>query len=218
MLRAMGGRMRAAARGLGIGWLLLATAAGAEPEASGEDAEAAAQEQLEEDGEPLDAAPEPGPDPGGSCHAGANPLLNEVCAVGTECDEDVRVADFVELYNPSATPIDLGCFLLIGEEAIPFLPDGWLAPHARAAWGEGELGFRIRKADDRIRLYRLLPRDGQEPELRELEVVPVDASRALSYRSPDGGAWVHLGIDDAEYGWPGSFGEPNPAPGERDPE
>lgn len=147
-----------------------------------------------------------------ACAESASPLLNEVCSVGTECDPDVRVADFVELYNPSRAAVDLGCIVLVSEEGVPFVPRGELAPGELRGFGEAELGFRIRKARDEIALYRITRTPEGGPGLVLLDSLVVDAERGLSYRSPDGGGWVYLSADDAERDWPGSFDRPNPTP------
>ena len=152
------------------------------------------------------------------CSESPSPLLNEVCSVGVECDEDVRVGDFVELYNPSARAVDLECFVVTG------LPDakkgethtwrGEVPPHELRVIGEGELGFRIRKARDEIALLRISSGPDGEPELRELASVQVDAGHALSFRSPDGGSWRSVPADEVEGGGEplASFGRPNPGP------
>ncbi len=143
------------------------------------------------------------------CAESPEPVLNEVCAVGTECDEDVRVGDFVEVYNPAASPVDLGCFVLVGREDVPFVPQGSLEPGGVRAWGEGELRFRIRKGGDAVRLLRVKRGIDDAPELLPLESVVIDGERAHLYRSPDGGAWLQQGTVDAEYDRPGTFGESN---------
>ena len=152
-----------------------------------------------------------------ACAESASPVLNEVCAVGTECDPDVRVADFVELYNPGASAVDLECFVVAGLDGVPFVARGELAPGELRGFGEAELGFRILKAEDEISLYRITRAPEGGPELVPLESLAVDAAQAHSFRSPDGGGWVRLGRDEAERDHPGSFGKPNPAPGERQP-
>ena len=136
-------------------------------------------------------------------------MLNEVCSVGTECDEDVRVSDFVELYNPSGGPVDLSCFVLINRERVVFIPRGELASGKVRAWGEAELGFRITKADDEIELLKL-GTDGTAPSYHTLETLPIREDQSHSFRVPDGGTWRYLELDEAEAEWPGSFNEPNP--------
>ncbi len=143
------------------------------------------------------------------CAASPRPVLNEICAVGTECDEDVRVADFVEVYNPNAGAVDLGCFVLAGREGIPFVPQGMLEPGDVRAWGEGELRFRIRKGSDTVQLLRVVRGEEAPIALEPLESVVVDDDRAHLYRLPDGGSWLQKGVIDAEHERPGSFGERN---------
>ena len=134
------------------------------------------------------------------CSESPSPVLNEVCSVGVECDEDVRVGDFVELYNPSARAVDLECFVVTGREGPPFVGRGEVPPHELRGIGEGELGFRIRKARDEIALLRISSGPDGEPELRELDSVRVDAGHALSFRSPDGGSWRSVPADEVEGG------------------
>ena len=55
------------------------------------------------------------------CTAAPKIVLNEVCSVGTECDPDVRVADFVEVYNPGARSVELNCYVLANDMAQPFV-------------------------------------------------------------------------------------------------
>lgn len=145
------------------------------------------------------------------CRGAAAPVLNEVCAVGTECDEDVRIADFVELYNPHPRAVPLGCFALSSEAGVLFLPHGEIAARAHRAWGEAELGWRIQKGGDEVRLLRLRLGSAGEPETEIVESVTVTPGRAHLIRSPDGGTWRQLSADEAEQGFPGSFGEANPA-------
>lgn len=144
-----------------------------------------------------------------ACAESAAPVLNEVCSVGSECDEDVRVADFVELYNPEAGDVDLGCFVVAGLDDIPFVGRGEIPPGEVRGFPEAVLGFRIKKSEDEISLYRVTTTPEGELDLLLLESVAVDDGRAHSFRSPDGGAWQHLDDDEAEEGWPGTFGDPN---------
>ena len=146
-----------------------------------------------------------------ACEAVGGVVLNEVCGVGTECDEDVRVADFVEVYNPGPAPVDLRCFVIATPTSDPFLPRGELAAGEVRAWGEGALGFRIRKADDEVVLFKLGAPSGT-PGLALMESVTVEQTRAHSFRSPDGGAWRHLDVAEAESERLGSFDASNPSP------
>ena len=143
------------------------------------------------------------------CAESATPVLNEVCSVGSECDEDVRVADFVELYNPQAGDVDLGCFVVAGLDDIPFIGRGRIPPGEVRGFSEAVLGFRIKKSEDEISLYRITTGPEGGLDLVLLDEIAVDDDRAHSFRSPDGGAWQHLDDDEAEEGWPGSFGELN---------
>jgi hypothetical protein len=144
----------------------------------------------------------------GRCGAAPKIVLNEICSVGTECDPDVRVADFVEVYNPGAQALELNCYVLANDMEQPFVPDGRLAPHAVAAWSEAELSFRLAKNRDRIRLYRMHAEDGQ-PRLALIDLVELADFRAVYTRVPDGGAWQTLSVREAELGAPTSFGKPN---------
>jgi hypothetical protein len=143
------------------------------------------------------------------CAESATPVLNEVCSVGSECDEDVRVADFVELYNPQAREVDLGCFVVAGLDDIPFIGRGQIPPGEVRGFPEAVLGFRIKKSEDEISLYRLTTSPEGGLDLLLLEEIAVDDERAHSFRSPDGGAWQHLDDDEAEEDWPGTFGDSN---------
>jgi hypothetical protein len=141
-------------------------------------------------------------------------LLNEICAAGTECDPDVRIRDFVELYNPGRQSVDLSCFVLTARDYVAFSPSGVLEPGGFRAFGEIEMGFRIAKTRDSVALYRLAIDSDGEPLLTESERVGLDEERVHLYRSPDGGSWQVFALAEAETGWPGSFGEPNGVPPE----
>jgi hypothetical protein len=142
------------------------------------------------------------------CEAAPKIMLNEVCSVGTECDPDVRIADFVEVYNPGTRVLELNCYVLANDMAQPFVPDGRLAPHAVAAWSEAELSFRLTKNRDRVRLYRMHTEDGQR-RLTLIDLVELADFRAVYTRVPDGGAWQTLSVREAELGARNSFGKPN---------
>lgn len=144
-----------------------------------------------------------------ACGAAPRLRLNEVCGVGTECDEDVRIADFVEVYNPAGQAAQLSCYAIANDEDRPFVPRGQLEPSAVRAWGEDKLGFRIAKKGDQVTLYRMRVVAGK-PGLEELDRVEISATRALAYRSPDGGSWVTVPVPDAEWERPASFDRPNP--------
>ena len=144
----------------------------------------------------------------GRCGAAPKIVLNEVCSVGTECDPDVRVADFIEVYNPGARALELDCYVLANDMAQPFVPDGRLAPRAVAAWSEAEMSFRLAKNRDRVRLYRMHAEDGQ-PRLALIDLVELADFRAVYTRVPDGGAWQTLSVQEAELGGRSSFGKPN---------
>ena len=143
------------------------------------------------------------------CNAFRGVVLNEVCAVGTECDRDVRVADFVELYNASGDTVDLACFVLTNIEGEIFAPEGEIEPGGIKGFGEGDLRFRLRKANDEVALLQLgIGRDGAI-EARVVDAVPIDATQAHSFRMPDGGTWRTLGVEQSETGFPGTFGRSN---------
>ena len=143
------------------------------------------------------------------CAKSATPVLNEICSVGSECDEDVRVADFVELYNPQAGDVELGCFVVAGLDDIPFVGRGQIPPGEVRGFSEAVLGFRIKKAADEISLYRVTTTPEGALDLLLLDEIAVSSERAHSFRSPDGGAWQHLDDGEAEEGWPGTFGDSN---------
>lgn len=143
------------------------------------------------------------------CGTAPKLLLNEVCSVGTECDEDVRIADFIEVYNPTGQQASLSCYVVAGDEDLPFVPRGELGARGLVAWGEEELGFRVAKKRDQVRLYRMLAVDGV-PRLEVLDEVEIGEGRGLAYRSPDGGSWVTFSALDAESDRPASYGQSNP--------
>jgi hypothetical protein len=142
------------------------------------------------------------------CGAAPKIVLNEVCSVGTACDSDVHVADFVEVYNPGAQTLELSCYVLANDMTQPFVPDGRIAPRAVAAWSQAELGFRLAKYGDRVRLYRMHAEEGQ-PRLALIDLVELADFRAVYFRVPDGGAWQTLSVREAEPGVPSSFAKPN---------
>ena len=144
-----------------------------------------------------------------ACRAVPKLRLNEVCSVGTECDEDVRVADFVEVINPTGRGASLSCYVIADDEDLPFIPRGELAPGALAAWGEDQLGFRIAKKGDHVTLYRMSAVGG-EPHLEPIDRVEITEARALAYRSPDGSSWVSAPASAAEWERMASFNRPNP--------
>jgi len=149
------------------------------------------------------------------CDTSSGLLLNEICSVGSECNRDVRIADYIEVYNAGASELDLECYVLTTSEHEPFVPRGKLAARQIQAWGEKQLGFRIAKKLDEVFLYRMGTNGEGAPDLVFLESLHTRANQAHSYRVPDGGYWKHLTADEAEDGWPGTYGEPNTAP-ERD--
>ncbi len=154
-----------------------------------------------------------------SCNQAPGIVLNEVCAVGTECDTDVRVSDFVEVYNGSGTHADLACYVLLNDMGIPFSPDGDLAPGEVKAWGERDLEFRIKKSDDAVILYRLGTGIEDLPKLEQLDALTIRLNQAHSLRLPDGGEWRHRGVAVAEQELRTSFGVSNQRanPSEPDP-
>lgn len=143
------------------------------------------------------------------CRTAADLKLNEVCSVGTECNPDVRIADFVEIYNPTRQKAELSCYVIANDEDIPFVPDGTIEAKGLAAWGEEQLGFRLAKHHDQVRLYRMRSVDG-EAALKVLDEVEISEARALAYRSPDGGGWLAVSVADAERDQPATFKQSNP--------
>ena len=146
-----------------------------------------------------------------ACGSAPRLRLNEVCSVGTECDADVRVADFVEIYNPTGQVAPLSCYVLASNDDRPFVPRGQLAPGALKAWGEGQLGFRVAKKRDQVTLYRMRAVEG-EPGLEAIDQVEIAEARALLYRSPNGGAWVAAPALNTDWERDTSFDRPNPSP------
>jgi hypothetical protein len=142
------------------------------------------------------------------CAAAPRIVLNEVCSVGSDCDPDVRIADFVEVYNPSGQTLELDCYVVINDDALPFVPRGRLAPRAVAAWAQAELGFGLAKTGDRVRLYRMHA-EGGDPGLVLIDLVELADFRVFYRRVPDGGAWQTLSLRAAEIGVRSSFGKPN---------
>ncbi len=143
------------------------------------------------------------------CGEGGHIVLNEVCAVGIECDRDVRRRDFVEVYNPGRGDVELACYALSARDEVVFSPSGRLEGGGIRAFGELEMGFRLAKRDDFVVLYRLgVDLDGG-PTIAEAERVSIDEMGAHAYRIPDGGFWQTYTVEEAEQGWPGTFGESN---------
>ena len=149
-----------------------------------------------------------------SCEETEGIVLNEICAAGTECDPDVRIRDYVELYNPGKRSVELSCFVLTARDYVAFSPSGLLEPGGFRGFGEVEMGFRIAKRLDSVALYRLTIGLDGEPLLAESESVEIDEDRVHLYRSPDGGSWQVFALAEAEEGWPGSFGSSNHVPSE----
>jgi len=143
------------------------------------------------------------------CSGGAGIVLNEVCSVGTECDEDVRVSDFIEVYNPSEEPVDLACFAVIARDRVPFVLRGEIGPGEIRAWGEADLGFRISKDGDRVILYRMRVDSEGRPRLVEREFVVISEEHALHFRVPDGGNWETRSARDSELEPLASFAKSN---------
>jgi hypothetical protein len=185
-----------------------------EDDESIEQVEMSSELSPEEDFDPFDSLLEQvlevhSPERFAECGKTGDVLLNEICAVGLECDPDVRVRDFIELYNAGREPVDLACFALTARDDVVFAPRGILEPGGFRAFGERETGFRIAKSYDVITLYRLGVDDEDNPILTESERVAVGATRAHAYRLPDGGRWRGYAIDEAEEGWQASFGTSN---------
>jgi hypothetical protein len=132
---------------------------------------------------------------------------------GVVAHRPARRPDYVEVYNPSSQAADLSCYAIVGSVPEPFSPSGTLEAREFRAWGERELGFRLKKGEDEVRLLRL--RAGA-PGYEVLDSLAIDESRGHSYRIPDGGAWRYVDVLEAEAHHYGTFGRSNETPPEEE--
>lgn len=125
-----------------------------------------------------------------ACEEEPRLVLNEICAEGNECDGE---ADFVEVYNPSKSPINLSCYTLADLEHRKPL-SGELAAGEIRGWTEGELGFGLAWEEDKVFL-RHTPPGGSK---RGVDSRPIDRSQTYQQRVPDGEGWEHLDHEAVE--------------------
>lgn len=136
--------------------------------------------------------------------------LNEVCAEGTRCDGG---KDFIEVFNPNNTSVNLACFAVGNQrsarhggtrlDAKPvLLQTGNLSPGGVRAWDADQLSFRIsREKGDRIELFKLKLESGKSVEFipLEKEQVLIDNSASYWLRASDGsGNWHHMSNKEVE--------------------
>jgi hypothetical protein len=112
-------------------------------------------------------------------------VLNEICTEGKDCDGQ---KDFVEVYNPNSSPVDLGCYGLIDEKRHRYHFAGQLGPREVRAWTDDELEFGLSKDGDKVSLIRIRPGEGESV----LDQRDIDPSRTYQQRFPDGGEWKSM--------------------------
>ena len=112
--------------------------------------------------------------------------LNEICAEGKQCDGQ---RDFVEVYNPNPSAVDLRCYVL--GDANPYnrhALSGRLGPGDVRAWTDNDLGFGLDKDGDKVSLIQRWA-DGE----RVRDSRDVNLQRVFQQRIPDGsGDWETL--------------------------
>ena len=143
--------------------------------------------------------------PNGTAQCETAPLLrlNEICAQGKECDGQ---KDFVELYNPNPSPVDLSCYALVDKKQHRHTLSGKLGPKDVGAWTRDDLGFGLDKDGDKVSLIRIRPGAGGRESV--LDHRDIDPSRTYQQRIPDGGdQWEQMTIE--EVGAAGSVGSRN---------
>lgn len=97
----------------------------------------------------------------------------------------------MEIYNPGDAQRNLTCYL-ISDSHSPKSLTGTLGPNALRAWGQKDLGFRLKRAGDKVSLMRIQQGGGQTVEdFREIH-----DSNSYQQRVPDGGdAWEEMSHD-----------------------
>jgi hypothetical protein len=121
----------------------------------------------------------------------SNPVsikLNEVCAEGRECDGH---SDFIEVFNPETSPVDLSAYLLRNRRGNRLQLSGQLGPRQYLAWGRDQLGFSVSKDGDEIEL--VFARSSGE---QVVDRVAMSKTAAFAQRVPDGGDWETLTHDE----------------------
>jgi hypothetical protein len=124
--------------------------------------------------------------------ANAPPLiLNEICAEGSDCDGQ---KDFVEIYNPSASSVDLSCYLIADAEHRKPL-QGELPAQEVRAWTDDDLGFGLARQEDRVSIIRNRPGGFELVD----DSRSIDNDRSYQQRLPDGGEeWQEMDHDEVE--------------------
>ena len=124
--------------------------------------------------------------------AAAQLRLNEICAVGSECDDG---ADFVEIYNFSGSSVDLSCYFLKDKGPELFRLSGELPAGEVRGWATPEMFGNLSVArGDEVSLRRARPGGGVLVD----DTRPIDDSVAYHQRVPDGGEWETMTNDQAE--------------------
>lgn len=147
---------------------------------------------------PDDKKPPNGPP---QCEAALPMRLNEICAEGKDCDGQ---KDFVEVYNPNLSPVDLSCYSLVDKKQHRHNLSGQLDPKGVRAWTDDDLGFGLSKDGDKVSLIRIRPGGGEVVE----EHRDIDPSRTYQQRIPDGGdQWEQMTHEEVKAA--GSVGSRN---------
>lgn len=124
------------------------------------------------------------------CEDAPQLLLNEVCAEGKECDGQ---KDFVEIYNPSDTIVNLSCYALVDIKAHRKPLTGELPAREIRAWTDDDLGFGLSREEDKISLIRIRPGGGELVD----DTRTIDDSSTYQQRVPNGGAqWETMTHDE----------------------
>jgi hypothetical protein len=114
------------------------------------------------------------------CDAVPKLKLNEICAEGKYCDGR---EDFVEIYNPTDSPADLRCYVVVDEKQHRKDLSGTLVAKAVRAWSRSELGFGLSREGDKVSLIRMQQGGGESVE----DSREITDAQTYQQRIPDGG-------------------------------